>query len=87
VVSTQRMPATQSLAGQRGRPPSGDGAGSENRSAIKNHCSSLSCDSGSILDPAEATCASSLRDRRAVIEGLLSEFLNRHVPCQCKTWF
>src|SRR5262249_9204020 len=77
VTSTHKMPSTQARVGQRGRPPCGDASGSGNRSAIKSHCSSLSCGSGSILDPAEATSASSLRDRSAVIEKLLSRILNK----------
>lgn len=35
----------------RGRPPSGDGGGLSKRSEIKSHCSSVSSNSGSILDP------------------------------------
>ena len=69
VLKIHRMPSTQSRASARGRPPRGSGAGSLNRSEIKDHCSSLSSGrvgqlSGSILDPAAK------RDR-SVISGLL----------------
>jgi len=60
--STHKMPSTHSRAARRGRPPWADGAGSGNKSAINVHCSSVSCDSGSFLDPARAV-ARSLRDR------------------------
>jgi hypothetical protein len=57
VRKIQRMPSTHRRASARGRPPRGSGAGSLNRSEIKDHCSSLSSGrvgqlSGSILDPA-----------------------------------
>jgi predicted site-specific integrase-resolvase len=60
--STHKMPSTHSRAARRGRPPCADGAGSGNKSAINFHCSSVSCGSGSFLDPAQAV-ACSLRDR------------------------
>jgi hypothetical protein len=47
----QRTPSTQGRVGARGRPPLAEGAGSGNRSLIKNHCSSVSSGWGSILDP------------------------------------
>jgi hypothetical protein len=39
----QRMPSAQARAGARGRPPCGDRGFSGNKSAIKDHCSSVSC--------------------------------------------
>lgn len=51
VRSTQVMASKQSREDARGRPPNGDGGGSSNKSEIKPHCSSVSSNSGSILDP------------------------------------
>lgn len=62
VRSIHRMPSTQSRVAAGGRPPSGDDAGAGNTLSIKSHCSSVSSDWGSILDPAGAT-APLLRDR------------------------
>lgn len=62
VRNTQRIPSTHSRAVRRGRPPFSEGDGSGNKSAISDHCSSVSCGSGSILDPARAF-ARRLRDR------------------------
>lgn len=75
VRSTQQMPSKQPRAGAGGRPPLGDGSGSGNKSAIKDHCSSVSS-VGSIVDPADARCASQLRDR--AISDLLSTSLTTH---------
>lgn len=58
----QRIPSTQSRAAAGGRPPCGDGVGAGNKSWIKNHCSSVSSVSGSVMDPAGAKAPSS-RDR------------------------
>lgn len=74
VCSTQQMPSKQARDGAGGRPPSGDASGSGKRSAISDHCSSLSLKLGSVLDPAEAN-ASQLRDR--AISDLLSTSLIR----------
>lgn len=51
VRSIQAMASKQSRDDARGRPPNGDGGGSSNKSEIKPHCSSVSSNSGSILDP------------------------------------
>jgi hypothetical protein len=59
----QRMPSTQGRVGARGRPPLAEGAGSGKRSLIRSHCSSVSSDWGSILDPAWASNAPLSRDR------------------------
>jgi hypothetical protein len=63
VRSTQQMPSKQSRDSAGGRPPSGERGDSGNRSAICNHCSSLSSKAGSIVDPAGAKAAPLLRDR------------------------
>jgi hypothetical protein len=52
VRSTHTMPSTQQRGGTRGRPPSGFGSGSTNKSAMSCHCLSVSCGRGSVLDPA-----------------------------------
>jgi len=51
VRSTQAMASKHARAEARGRPPSGDGGGSSNKSETKPHWSSVSSNSGSILDP------------------------------------
>ena len=51
VRSIHVMASKQSRDDARGRPPSGEGGGSSNKSEIKPHCSSVSSNSGSILDP------------------------------------
>lgn len=51
VRSIHAMASKQSRDDARGRPPRGDGGGSSNKSEIKPHCSSVSSNSGSILDP------------------------------------
>src|SRR5580704_7171818 len=73
VRSTHKMPSTQGRAGTRGRPPSTEGSGAGNKFAIRNHCSSLSCDSGSVLDPAGTSRVPLARDRSQGMLGLLSE--------------
>lgn len=75
VCSTQQMPSKQARDGAGGRPPSGDCSGSGKRSAISDHCSSVSVNLGSVLDPAEAANASQSRDR--AISDLLSTSLIR----------
>jgi hypothetical protein len=47
----QRMPSRQARGSTRGRPPSGDGSGSSNRSLIRFHCESLRNGFGAVLDP------------------------------------
>ena len=79
--STHKMPSTHSRAARRGRPPWADGAGSGNKSAINFHCSSVSCGSGSFLDPARAG-APSLRDR-SDISNLLGRSLIRSSEPHC----
>ena len=51
VRSTQAIASKQCREDARGRPPSGEGGGSSNKSEIKPHWSSVSSNSGSILDP------------------------------------
>lgn len=62
VRKIHRIPSTHSRGGMRGLPPSGDGGSSENRSAINNHCSSVSC-AGSFLEPVGTEAAPVLRIR------------------------
>ena len=75
VRSTQHTPSKQARAGAGGRPPLGDRFGSGNKSAIKDHCSSLSS-LGSVVDPVAAPSACPSRDR--AISDLLSASLNTH---------
>lgn len=75
VCSTQHTPLKQARAGAGGRPPWGDCFGSGNKSAIKDHCSSLSS-LGSVVDPVAAPSACQSRDR--AISDLLSMSLNTH---------
>jgi hypothetical protein len=75
VLRTQHTPLKQARAGAGGRPPLGDRFGSGNKSAIKDHCSSLSS-LGSVVDPAAAPSACQSRDR--AISDLLSMPLNTH---------
>jgi hypothetical protein len=82
VRSTQRMPSTQRRDSSRGRPPLADGWGFTNTSSIKSHCSSLSSDSGSVLDPAKAIKASLARDRTHNMCCLLSTALPKQLACQ-----
>lgn len=63
VRSTQRMPSTQGRDSAGGRPPFGDGSGFGKKSAIKSHCSSVSCDSGSVHRSRRGSAASDARDR------------------------
>lgn len=51
VRKTHTMASKHDREEARGRPPSGDGGGSSNKSEIKPHCSSVSSKLGSILDP------------------------------------
>jgi hypothetical protein len=55
VRKIQATASKQARDDARGRPPSGDGSGSSNRSEIKPHCSSVSSKLGSILDPTLAS--------------------------------
>lgn len=79
VRNTQRIPSTHSRAVRRGRPPFSEGSGSENKSAISDHCSSLSCGSGSILDPARALTRR-LRDRFDIGNLLGCQFIRNLEP-------
>jgi hypothetical protein len=47
----QRMPSRQARGSTRGRPPSGDGSRSSNKSLIRFHCESLRNGFGAVLDP------------------------------------
>src|SRR5215211_711739 len=76
---TQRIPSTHSRDVRRGRPPFSEGGSSGNKSAINNHCSSVSCGSGSVLDPARAF-ARRLRDRFDIGNLLGCLFLRNHEP-------
>lgn len=76
VRNTQHTPSKQARAGAAGRPPWGDRFGSGNRSAINNHCSSVSSKLGSVVDPAAALSTCQLRDR--AISDLLSTSLTTH---------
>lgn len=51
VRRTHAMASKQSREDARGRPPNGEGGGSSKRSEIKPHWSSVSSNSGSIMDP------------------------------------
>src|SRR5262249_3355534 len=79
VRSTHKIPSTHSRDARRGRPPFSEGGSSGNKSAISNHCSSLSCDSGSILDPARAW-ALCLRDRFDIDNLLGCHLIRKHEP-------
>lgn len=78
VRKTQHTPSKQARAGAGRRPPFGDRGGSGNKSDINDHCSSVSSDLGSVVDPAAAPGACQLRDRP--ISGLLSIPLNTQQP-------
>lgn len=77
--STHRIPSTHSRAARRGRPPVLEGGSSGNKSAISNHCSSVSCGSGSVLDPARAL-AFCLRDRFDISNLLGCQLIRNHEP-------
>lgn len=51
VRSTHAIASKQSREDALGRPPKGDGRGSSNKSAMRPHWSSVSSNSGSVLDP------------------------------------
>lgn len=70
VRSTQAMASKQSRLDALGRPPKGDGGGSSNKSEMRLHWSSVSSNSGSVLDPTLES-ASAEWDRVG-IHGLLS---------------
>jgi hypothetical protein len=76
VLSTQLTPSKQARDVAGGRPPFGDRLGSGNKSAISDHCSSVSSTVGSVLDPVEAPTASQSWDPG--ISDLLSTSLNTH---------
>ena len=58
VRSTQAIASKHSREEALGLPPRGEGEGSSNKSEIRFHCSSLSSNSGSVLDPTEeSACA------------------------------
>jgi hypothetical protein len=59
-----RTPSTQGRVGAGGRPPSGRFGRSGNRSEMRFHCSSVSSNSGSIVDPVGVSTAR--RDRFAM---------------------
>jgi hypothetical protein len=79
VRSTHRIPSMHSRAVRRGRPPFWEGGSSGNKLAISNHCSSVSCGSGSILDPAWAF-ARRLRDRFDIDNLLGCLLIRNHEP-------
>jgi hypothetical protein len=62
VRSTQQIPSKQDRDGAGGRPPSGERGKSGKRSEINDHCSSLSSNVGSFVNPAGATRAPLTRD-------------------------
>jgi hypothetical protein len=63
VRSTHKMPSKQGRGRYGGLPPKGERSSTGNKSSIKLQSSSVSCDSGSILDPAELLARASMRDR------------------------
>lgn len=70
VRSTQAIASKQSREDALGRPPKGEGGGSSNKSEIRPHWSSVSSNSGSVLDP---TLESAFAEwDRVGIHGLLS---------------
>lgn len=73
----QRIPSKHAREDARGRPPYAETGRSGNKSAIRSHCSSLSCALGSFLDPATAPAAASTRDRSCGMQRLLSDGCNR----------
>jgi hypothetical protein len=73
VRRTQHTPSKQARAGAGCRPPLDDRGRSGNKSAINDHCSSVSSNLGSVVDPAAALGACHLRDRP--ISDLLSTSL------------
>lgn len=79
VRNTQRIPSIHSRAVRRGRPPFSEGGSSGNKSAISNHCSLVSCGSGSILDPTRAF-ARRLRDRFDIDNLLGCLLIRNHKP-------
>lgn len=50
-LSIQRMPSRQARASTRGRPPSGEGSGSSNKSLMILHWASETNGFGAVLDP------------------------------------
>jgi len=62
--SIHKMPSTQGRGDTAGRPPLRPTVGSGNKSAISDHCSSVSSKLGSILDPEGDSIAT--RDRFAM---------------------
>jgi hypothetical protein len=70
VRNTQAMASKQSREDALGRPPKGDGGGSSNKSEIRPHWSSVSSNSGSVLDP--TLKSASAEWDRVGIHGLLS---------------
>ena len=67
VRSTQRMPSKQARGSALGRPPCTEGGFQGNKSLIRNHCSSVSCVKGSILDPAASDRNDRVRDRAVMV--------------------
>ena len=72
VRSTQRIPSTQGRGRAGGRPPLGEGSGFRNKSSIRNHCSFVSCGSGSVPRSRRGSSASDARDRSLATCCLLS---------------
>lgn len=63
LTSTHKIPSMQARVLAIGRPPLGEDVGWGNRSEISCHCSSLSWQRGSFLDPVQAVSAPTERDR------------------------
>jgi hypothetical protein len=70
VRNIQAMASKQWREDARGRPPKGEGGGSSNKSEIRFHCSSVSSNSGSVLDPTLESATAEWD--RVGIHGLLS---------------
>ena len=61
VRRTHRIPSKQARELVHGRPPAVEGGGGSRRSAIRNHCSSVSCHEASVLDAVARRAAARLR--------------------------
>jgi len=85
VRRTHRIPSRQARELVQGRPPAEEGGGGSKRSAIRNHCSSVSCHAASVLDAVARRAAARLRISVVFIRETPLSRMSMQLACQAIT--
>lgn len=85
VRRTHRIPSRQARELVQGRPPAEEGGGGSSRSAIRNHCSSVSCHEASVLDAVARRAAARLRISVVFIRETPLSRMSMQLACQTIT--